>query len=95
MNVVSFLLLFHTVFWCYTSYFEMHINRINRNRVIPVFSAIAALVFLIIINIRLDSVLLGIACAMVSGMAANLIMILLFLNKNKIFSNTDFIDEAV
>ena len=49
INVVTVLIVTYTVAWCYVAYFELYINRMNKNLYILLFSAVAALIFVTVL----------------------------------------------
>jgi len=79
LNLVTFLIIGFTVAWCYAGYFEMYVNRMNKNRYILLFSALSALVFIAVLLLPSARPLVTIALSMQAGMLVNLVLILGFL----------------
>jgi hypothetical protein len=79
INAVTFLIVGFTVVWCYVSFFELYINRINKNKYILLFSTVAAVIFLSILLLEPGPRLYSISLGMFVSMLCNLSLVLWFL----------------
>ncbi len=79
INSITNLIVAYTVAWCYVAYFELYINRMNKNRYILLFSAVASVVFVAVLLLNPGVPLYTISLGMVAGMVCNLAMVLWFL----------------
>ena len=80
IDAVTILIIAHTVAWCYVSFFEMYVNRINKNKYILLFSLIASAVFGCILLLNMGEPLYTISVGMMGSMVCNLAMVLWFLH---------------
>ncbi len=79
LDTVTYLLIAYTLLWCFVAFFELYMNRMNKNKFVLAFSIAAAAVFLGVLHFFGGDSLLIIATAMVAGMSVNLGLLLTFL----------------
>ncbi len=77
-NSTTFLIIGYTLLWCLGTYFELYINRMNKNRWILYFSASSAAIFFFTSKV-LGPGIFEISVAMCLSMVTNLLLILAFL----------------
>jgi len=82
ISVVSLLLVAYMTMWCFGSYGEQYINKMNRNKVIPAFSLASAGVFLAIQLVGSHTTLLSISLSMVAAIGCYMSLIFLYLGKH-------------
>lgn len=79
IDLVTLLIVSYTVMWCYVAFFEMYINKMNKNRYILLFSGVASVVFIGALNLFNGGTLVGISAAMTGSMAVNLGLVIGYL----------------
>lgn len=79
INAVTLLIVAYTVAWCYVAYFELYVNRMNKNKYILLFSCVASVVFVTVLLLNLGTPLYTISLGMMVSMLCNLAMVLWFL----------------
>ncbi|RKX28703.1 MAG: hypothetical protein DRP47_03645 [Candidatus Zixiibacteriota bacterium] len=79
IDLITVLIIVYTLAWCYGAYFEMYINKMNKNRYILFFSGVSALIFISIVNLVSLEPLLRISLGMAASMICSLFMIVTFI----------------
>ncbi len=79
IDLVAWLLIVYTIVWCYASFFELYFGKMNKNKFIPLSSALAAIVYLALIGIEGENRLVIIAWGMLASMVCYLVLVLIFL----------------
>jgi O-antigen/teichoic acid export membrane protein len=90
----SIFLILYTIAWCYSAFFELYINKMNRNKVIPVFTLISTMVFLGLPYLFKAHDITSISLAMFVGMLINLGLMLVFLYRADVFKGEAAGSEA-
>lgn len=80
---VFLLMIVYTLLWCYAAFFELYLNKIDRNVFIPISTLTGAAIFALALWWPARLGLHGIVLGMVLGMAVNFAMILAFLYRNR------------
>jgi len=80
IDIITILIIVYTLAWCYGSYFELYINKMNKNRFILLFSGISAVIFIGIVNLAPLAPLMRISLGMAVSMLSSLIMIIIFVS---------------
>jgi hypothetical protein len=75
-DTVTFLLIGYTIAWCYGSYFELYLNKYNKNILLPLFTGLSTTVFLIVAHSGVFEPLLNISMGMFIAMLVNFTLIL-------------------
>jgi hypothetical protein len=79
IDLVAWMLIVYTIVWCYASFFELYFGKMNKTKYIPLSSAVAAIVYLVLIGIEGESRLVVIASGMLISMLCYLASVLIFL----------------
>ena len=82
VDAVSMLLIAFMTMWCLSSFGELYVNKLNRNKVLPLFSCVAAAVFCVFQILPFATSLLSISLAMATSMACYLLSVIAFLRKS-------------
>ena len=94
IDLVAWMLIVYTIVWCYGSFFELYFGKMNKNKYIPLSSALAAIVYLVLIGIEGENRLEIIAFGMLASMVCYLVMVLIFLTTRVWKGGTVDADEA-
>jgi len=81
LDVTSLLILAYTVLWCLSAFFELYINKRNKNRYIPLFTLMAVGVFFASMKLLGGNTLFSVSMSMALSMACSLALYLSFLRK--------------
>ncbi|MCX6827212.1 MAG: hypothetical protein NTV06_08135 [candidate division Zixibacteria bacterium] len=79
IDLVTILIVIYTIAWCYTAYFELYVNKMNKNKFILAFSLVSAILFLAVLHFAWSQPLVNITLAMTISMLCNLSLMLVFL----------------
>lgn len=80
LNISSFLILVYTVLWCVSSFFELYLNKRNKNRYIPLTTLISVGIFFMGLRL-LGNTLFAVSASMALSMACSLSIYLMLLYK--------------
>lgn len=83
LGLVTVLVIIYTVIWCYISFFELYLNKRNRTRYVLYFSLSGTAVFVGLLTLTGSNGLTAIAVSMVSGMAVNLALNLIYVLRQR------------
>jgi len=95
IDLVAILIVLYTIVWCYVGFFELYINKANKNRYVLLFTMISSVIFLTIVGAGLVEPLLNISLAMFSSLACNLMLSIWFVSKRikRNHAQTDYVDS--
>lgn len=79
IDVVTLLIIGYTITWCYVGFFELYVNRMNKNKFVLLFSSVSACLFVIVLLLKLGDPLYSISLGMQLSMACNLVLIVSFI----------------
>jgi hypothetical protein len=83
LDAVTVLMILYTVVWCYAAFFELYVNRMNKNVFILLFSLVSAAVFVGFLNFGFGSPLINISVAMLVSMTCNLALTVWYVFRQK------------
>lgn len=76
LDSVTLLLIGYTIAWCYGAYFELYLNKYNKNFFLPIFTGVSAVIFICLVHFGPFQPLINISLGMFVSMAINFILIL-------------------
>lgn len=83
LDAVSLAVIAYTILWCYSAYFELYLNRINRNKSILLISVASAGLFGVVLSLDFARPLTRIGLAMVGSALLKLILTIEVLRRSR------------
>jgi len=84
IDIVTLLIFGYTIAWCYVGFFELYVNRMNKNKFVLLFSCVSSSLFVLVLLLKLGNPLYNISLGMQLSMVCNLVLIVSFvLFKNR------------